>query len=124
MAIKLWQVSKIQGHRNPWGKPLTELNAAQLDFILEMEAQDNPRKVVFYRDGKASDGSHKVIEDAAWHDVLVDPVKAGHGPSKAAATTAAHAAAWRARQQINSPSSATPGLKPGFTRGGKPINGV
>ncbi len=100
------------------------MNPAQLDFILEMEARDNPKTLVFYRDGKASDGSHKVVEDAAWHDVLLDPVAAGHGASIAAATTAAHVRAWRARQQGTKLSSVTPGLKPGFTQGGKPVNGL
>ena len=66
LAVKLWQVAKIQGHKNPFGKPLLDYNEAELDFVLEMEAKDNPGAYVFERAGVASDGSHQPAILAAW----------------------------------------------------------
>lgn len=70
LALKLWQAAKIQGHKNPFGKPLPEYTVAELDFVLEMEARDNPKEFVFVRDGESSDGSHVTEAKAAWVGVL------------------------------------------------------
>jgi hypothetical protein len=70
LARKLWAVATIQGHKNPFGKPILEYNLAELDFILEMEALNNPREFTFHRDGIASDGSHIPEAKAAWSRVL------------------------------------------------------
>ena len=59
-------MAKIQGHRNPFGKALLDYTEAELDFVLEMEALDNPKTHVFQRGGVATDGSHIPVLKAAW----------------------------------------------------------
>jgi hypothetical protein len=70
LAAKLWTVAKIQGHKNPFGKPIDQYNVAELDFILEMEARDNPDAYRFRRNGIPTDGSHLPEVKAAWMNVL------------------------------------------------------
>lgn len=70
LAGKLWQAAKIQGHKNPFGKTLLEYTVPELDFVLEMEALDNPKGFVFKRGGISTDGSHVTEAKAAWASVL------------------------------------------------------
>lgn len=94
----------------PFGKPLVEHTPAELDFILEMGARDEPERFTFLRDGK--DPRRQAPETAAaWTDV------AGTNEQK---LKAAGLAEQQARLNAYRKRTATaPGLKPGLTRGGK-----
>jgi hypothetical protein len=78
LALKLWQASKIQGHRNPFGKSLLDYTVAELDFVLEMAAIDSPKEYVFKRGEIASDGSHVPAAKAAWVNALRGGALAGY----------------------------------------------
>lgn len=69
MARKLWQVSQIL-EISPFDPGLLSHNEAQLDFILEMWAKDNPKRGRFVREGKASDGMADTMARKGWADVL------------------------------------------------------
>ena len=100
----MWQAAKIQGHKNPFGKPLVEYNPAELDFVLEMEALDNPREYRFERDGVASDGAHNAAVKAAWASALT-----GRSLAQSLSGIAFDAVAkWRAKR------GGQGGLKPGI----------
>ena len=73
LATKLWQVAKIQGHHNPFHPDLLALNTAQLDFILEMWAADNPKRGRFVRPGKTISGMSDTLSRKAWADRLRGP---------------------------------------------------
>ncbi|MDA8249169.1 MAG: hypothetical protein M0Z28_08315 [Rhodospirillales bacterium] len=104
LARKLWQAAKIQGHKNPFGKALIDYNPAELDFVLEMEALDNPREFRFEREGVASDGSHNAAVRAAWASALT-----GRSLAQSLSGIAFDAVArWRARR------GGQGGLKPGI----------
>lgn len=45
-------------------------NEAQLDFILEMWAKDNPKRGRFVRGGKIDDGMAETLARKGWTDVL------------------------------------------------------
>ncbi len=65
---KLWQVSQILGSRSPFD--LLDHNEAQLDFILEMYAEDNPDRGTFIRANNQPPLSAAKLA-AAWERVLV-----------------------------------------------------
>jgi hypothetical protein len=67
LGEKLWRVAVIQGHHNPFRDELLALNEAQLDFILEMYAQDHPKEFSFTRKDSKSPQSEI---SAAWTRVL------------------------------------------------------
>jgi len=71
----LWRVASIQGHYNPFHPDLMAMNMAQLYFILEMYALDNPKEYTFTRHGKAEES--EVL--AAWKGVLKDNALADAG---------------------------------------------
>lgn len=69
----LWRVSRIVGG-TPFDENLTRLNRAQLDFILEMYALDNPDSATFVRAGQPSKKPQSEIL-AAWDKVLLGRAK-------------------------------------------------
>jgi hypothetical protein len=114
LAKKLWLASKIQGHRNPFGKPLIEYSVAQLDFILEMAALDEPDRYSFVRESTTTSPGASAATLASWADVLSGTLQAAYmdrlGITQGNRALALYAAKHGA------------GLTPGFSRGGKPID--
>ena len=108
----MWLASKIQGHRNPFGKPLTEYNHAELDFILEMSAIDDPESYVFHRGGDVPLSPSQV--SAAWFKVLRGKALLRHTLGQAIEVANKAVEAFNGRF--------TGGLKPGITQRGKAIN--
>lgn len=105
----------IQGHRNPFGKPLTEYTTAQLDFVLEMASIDDPERYTFVRNENTARGAgSKAL--ARWTDVLLGKPLLYFMEKTGMAAASAGVAAWRNRR------SAGGGLKPGFSRAGKPTD--
>lgn len=97
----------------PFGKPLTQHTPAELDFILEMGANDEPERFVFLRGGK--DPRREAAEKAAaWVSIAANDRE----KLKVAGLTDAQSRlnAYKARK------GAVSGLQPGLTRGGKPID--
>lgn len=97
----------------PFGKPLTQHTPAELDFILEMGARDEPERFTFLRNGV---DPRRVASEAAaaWASVAIDNadrLKVA-GLSEAQARLNAYKAKMGAAQT----------MKPGITRGGKPVN--
>lgn len=80
-------MAKIQGHHNPFSPDLLSLNEAQLDFILEMWAADNPKRGRFVREGATTSGMDDSLARKKWADVLRGPALqkylAGHMPPQA-----------------------------------------
>lgn len=70
MAKKLWQVSRLLGDRSPFDPYVLDHNEAQLDFILEMYALENPRRARFVRPDQPSEGLKHSQAQARWVDVL------------------------------------------------------
>jgi hypothetical protein len=107
MAKKLWQVATIQGHHNPFLPDLLALNEAQLDFILEMWAVDNPKRGRFVREGK-SPGMTEAKARARWADVLRGPALAAylaqHMPSQAVLQRLRNAGTRRVRPMVRQPA--------------------
>jgi hypothetical protein len=73
LAQKLWQVSRLLGDRSPFDPYILEHNEAQLDFILEMYALENPRRARFIRPGQVTEGLKRSQSQARWVDVLRGP---------------------------------------------------
>jgi hypothetical protein len=113
MARKLWLASRIQGHRNPFGKPLIEYSMAQLDFVLEMAAIDEPDMYSFVRRGVPSGVSLKPRAFAGWTNVLMGRAKVEIMERLGLTRASAFVAAWKDRRMS--------GPKLGITRGGKRI---
>lgn len=65
---KLWQASQILGSKSPFD--LLDHTQAELDFILEKYADENPKAARFTRLGKTQPLSRAEL-DAAWDKVLV-----------------------------------------------------
>jgi hypothetical protein len=107
----LWVASRIQGHRNPFGVPLTEYTIPQLHFILEMAALDEPDKYAFSRGTLAASPAEV---KAAWYSVLKGQALMSHKLGQIAAATQAMLSIWKSRKP--------PGMKPGVSRKGKPID--
>lgn len=112
LARKLWLASKIQGHRNPFGKPLTEYNVAQLDFILEMAALDEPDRYSFTRQSETTTTQPQAL--AAWSDVLIGPLQSAYMDRIGITAGNRGLALYAAKHGT--------GLVPGFSRAGKPID--
>ena len=116
MARKLWLASVIQGHRNPFGKPLTEYTVPQLDFVLEMASIDEPDSWRFVRAG--ADGTPKSAAMAQWNDALTGAARNVLMAATGFAQAIGGIAAWRSR---HAPGA---GMRLGLTRGGKRIDDV
>lgn len=48
----MWKVSRVLNNISPFADELLQHSEAQLDFILEMYAKDNPEEVTFVRADK------------------------------------------------------------------------
>jgi len=83
---------------------------AQLDFVLEMASIDEPDKWTFNRLGQPEPKSQAL---AGWSDRLAGRALAAFMARTGLSVASAGVARWRARQGS--------GMKPGLTRGGKPI---
>lgn len=87
--VKLWQASRISG-----GSPFNYLDhtRAELDFILEKFAEENPKNGTFIRPGKVAPKSGASVL-AEWSQVLVgrakDAMMSAFTPSKAVLEAAA-----------------------------------
>ena len=103
--------SVVQGHRNPWGKPLAEHTVAELDFVLEQAALDEPDRWSFIRGGRK--GATSTAAMAKWSDALGGSLFRRYLERTGLTRGIANIANWKRRQGG--------GLKPGLTRGGKPI---
>ena len=105
--------SRILGNHaagGPFGKSLAEHTQAELDFILEMGAKDEPDRFVFLRNGR--DSRHDASEAAAaWAAVAANDAQRLKNSGLAEAQ--ARLKAYKDR--------AGPTLQPGLTRGGKAI---
>jgi hypothetical protein len=106
----------IQGHRNPFGKALRDYTIAELDFVLEMAAIDNPDQYTFSRGGTPAGRSDAPVAMAGWMSVLKEPLLQRYLERVGVAQGIRAVAAWKAKQ--------TGGLKPGFSRAGKPTDKV
>lgn len=112
LARKLWLASTIQGHRNPFGKPLLEYNMAQLDFVLEMMALEQPERYSFVRSESSGTSSASM---AKWTDVLKGAVLTRFMERIGLVTAMQNFAAYQKRKGINQ-------LQPGLTRKGKKLD--
>lgn len=106
--------AKIQGHRNPFGKALPDYTVAQLDFVLEMAALDEPDRYSFTRDGKETGRSTSTAALASWTDTLKGPLLARYLEQIGIGAGNRAVAAYLARKRT--------GLRPGLTRRGKPVD--
>ena len=57
---------------SPFEEKIVSLNEAQLDFILEMYAKDEPESLKFSRPNDQSDTPSRIAELKAWRDTLTD----------------------------------------------------
>lgn len=96
----------------PFGKPLVEHTHAELDFILEMGAKDEPDRFTFLRGG--IDARRQVPEAAAaWASAL---------SGRALAERMQAGGLTDAQRRLNEyKARATGGMRPGVTRGGKAV---
>jgi len=85
---------------------------AQLDFVLEMAALDEPDRYTFVRDGKETGRAVAAVSLASWTDTLIGPLRQRYLAHIGIAAANRAVTAYAARQ--------SKGLKPGFTRQGKP----
>ena len=106
--------SVIQGHRNPFGKSLTDYTVPELDFVLEMAARDEPERFTFTRAGTASVRQPEAL--ARWQDTLAGPLRMRFLGRFGLTRQIEAVRAWKTRQ--------APGLRPGLSRGGKEIGGA
>lgn len=106
--------SVIQGHRNPFGKALLEYNTAQLDFVLEMAAIDEPDRWKFRRSGEEVERSESL---ARWRDSLAGRALVGF----LARTGLAHASRGLAAYEARRLRGTDAGMKPGLSRAGKAL---
>lgn len=113
LARKLWLASVIQGHRNPFGKSLTEYTTPELDFILEMAAKDDPETYSFKRAGADPPRSDSL---SRWRSSLAGRALTGFLMRTGILTANKGLAAWETRRRGGT------GLRPGVTRGGKAID--
>jgi hypothetical protein len=105
--------SVVQGHRNPFGKPLVEYTVVELDFVLEMAALDEPDRWSFVRGGRKS-GTAAPAAMARWSDALGGGLFRKYMDRTGLTRGIAAVTSWRRKQGG--------GMKPGFTRGGKPVD--
>lgn len=59
-------VAKVQGHKNPFHPDLMALTMPQIDYILEMQARDDPDHYTFTRGNKAAPTNAL----AAWYNIF------------------------------------------------------
>lgn len=112
--MKLWQAAKIQGHRNPFGKPLIEYTMVELDFVLEMAALDDPDKWTFQRIGHAPAVASKSL--ASWTSRLAGKALTRFMLRTGIARANKGVAAWEARRSMGGR------LRPGLSRQGKRVD--
>lgn len=67
-------MSRILNNISPFSETITSLNHAQIDFILEMYAKDNPKDYRFIR-GDQLDEADQTQVLARWEAVLIDKAK-------------------------------------------------
>jgi len=103
--------SVVQGHRNPFGKPLADHTVSELDFVLEMASLDEPDRWSFVRGTRSASQTTAM---ARWSDVLAGGLFSRFIAHTGITKGLAAVTAWRRRQGG--------GLQPGLTRGGKPID--
>ena len=104
------------GAGGPFGKPLPAHTAAELDFILEMGARDDPDRFSFMRGGR--DERRAVPEiAAAWTKVLK-----GKALEKRLEQTGLTDAQKKLNAYKQRKGASGGGLKPGLTRRGKRID--
>jgi hypothetical protein len=103
----------IQGHRDPFGKKLSEYTTAQLDFVLEMAAVDEPERWVFQRGGEDRKAHAESL--AKWRDALAGRALMEVLNLSGATAARAGIAAWKSRRMGGS------GMRPGLTRGGRKV---
>jgi hypothetical protein len=120
LAEKLWLASKIQGHRNPFGKSLTEYTPLELDFVLEMAARDDPEHLTFVRRGASKPVAHEI--EAAWDTFYTGPARVRYLAKSDFADAIAQGNA-NMRRLREKRAKAAP-VKPMITRGGKEITGA
>jgi hypothetical protein len=119
VARKLWLASRILGGHSaggPFGKPLPEHTPAELDFILEMGAADEPDRYTFLRGGREPRRAASQAR-AAWHAIASGRALETLMARDGVADAQRRLAEYKRRQGV-----VPEGLKPGFTRGGKPID--
>lgn len=103
----------IQGHRNPFGKPLPEYSVAELDFVLEMAARDEPERWQFVRADKPADNAQPQTM-AQWHNVMAGRLAVAWMVRTGVTDATARIRNWRQRQGQGQ-------MRPGLTQGGKPV---
>ena len=116
LARKLWLASRILGGHapgGPFGKALPDYTVAELDFVLEMAAQDDPDRYSFTR---ASGPPAAPTVLAKWSDTLMGNALMRYLERTGIASGQRALDAYRKRQAAGS------GMRFGFTRGGKPID--
>lgn len=101
----------VQGHRNPFGKPLVEHTMPELDFVLEMAAIDDPDRWTFTRAG--ADTAPRSEAMSRWRDSLAGKALVELMSLTGATAARAGIERWRNRK--------SGGMKPGLTRRGKDI---
>jgi len=106
--------AKLQGHKNPWGKPLVECSLAEIDFILEMEAIDNPKEFQFYRSGQSTVPPPAAHSMTAWANVLRGEALMRFMTGRWSPKATARSEAMR--------NTSMSGMKPGVTVRGKAVN--
>ena len=119
MARKLWLASRILGSHNgggPFGKPLPDHTPAEIDFILEMGAADNPDQYTFLRGGKSARQTESERR-AAWLSTFSGKALEEKMEADGLAEAQRRLKAYKAKL-----GGLSGGMKPGITRGGKPVN--
>ena len=119
MARKLWLASRILGAHSsggPFGKPLPEHTPAEIDFILEMGAADEPDRYTFLRGGKSARQAESE-KRAAWFNAVSGKALQERMEADGLAEAQRRLKAYKAKQ-----GGLSGGMKPGITRGGKAVN--
>lgn len=81
LSLKLWRASRIL-NKSPFEESLLAHNEAQLDFIIEMYAKDNPRELKFMRVGEVDDSIARTTALRDWANVLIGPALTNYLASK------------------------------------------
>ena len=111
----MWLASVIQGHRNPFGKPLCEYTTAELDFVIEMASIDDPDHIVFRRGG-VDQKQAETEARAKWIDVLAGPMLRAYRRATGTARADDNLKAWYAKRKQGR------GMRVGLSRQGKPLD--
>ena len=115
---KLWIASRILGGHapgGPFGKPLPQYTMAELDFVLEMAARDDPEHFTFIRGGRDPRKAQGEAR-AAWFRVLKGKARAERMEKDGLAAATRRLAEYRKRQMAQ-PAP----IVPMITRRGKPV---